>query len=618
MSRIRGNPLLDWVGELLTLFSGDTIKVPKEYREQVLEVKDTLKNDLSGLANTVLDFSINAALVNYTIETGNSKLTELLNNWTKNINAPLIGKIPRGLSALAKEYFRERWKGSSCLVLKTIWENVDGYKLPTLMYFVNGEDVVIEGKDKDTVQLGEWKYGLRVSPTKTNPLGTGKNEVIFVQKPYEEWTSQYPTPYLIRKGTYKNIKILELASKKGENVLAKAIEYLLMLKKGDKSLANNPEFVYSAEDLTKVKDDFKKIIHDSKTEGGTPNYTTNFDTEIEHIIPEYGRIINNSIYSPIEKRILASLGLVEIVEGVASTRRESILNPKPFVSEVKSGIEDFAQLVSDILYVVEQKNKGAHKKYFNNDIKVRSSAIKEFLTNDAKTLLRGVYDRGCISKETFVELVGDVDFTIEVDRRKQEKKDGLDVTLYPPITQNVEKDVAPDSPSVIIDNEDNENEDKKGVEKEEYNQSVFEESNCPQCAEVFDFESQQEVTLNVVLCPKCGKEVSKEELLKAFYDKKNFPAQIKNLPAGARTIWINTFNKVLKETNNEDQARQAAWRNVKLKYKKVGDKWVKRTKAEIEKSSHKIKVDDLIEIKKLQILGKQESLLDGFLKQGDD
>lgn len=61
------------------------------------------------------------------------------------------------------------------------------------------------------------------------------------------------------------------------------------------------------------------------------------------------------------------------------------------------------------------------------------------------------------------------------------------------------------------------------------------------------------------------------------YTVKKPPTWLKNLPTGAISIGVKTFNRVLAETGDEEQARKAAWRNIKLKYKKVGDKWVRRT-----------------------------------------
>lgn len=60
------------------------------------------------------------------------------------------------------------------------------------------------------------------------------------------------------------------------------------------------------------------------------------------------------------------------------------------------------------------------------------------------------------------------------------------------------------------------------------------------------------------------------------YTYDNPPDGIKSLPKGAQRIYIDTFNAVVRDGGSEDSARQAAWRNVKKEYKKVGDKWVKK------------------------------------------
>lgn len=57
----------------------------------------------------------------------------------------------------------------------------------------------------------------------------------------------------------------------------------------------------------------------------------------------------------------------------------------------------------------------------------------------------------------------------------------------------------------------------------------------------------------------------------------DLPSWAKNLPAGAQKIAVKVFNAVLEETGSEDKARQAAWKNIKDKYKKSGDEWVKKT-----------------------------------------
>jgi len=508
---------LRWLLDMVDFFTRDTIKIPSGYRDQVVETKDLLRNDVSGLVNTMLDFAISSAIdVDYRIETNNSNLNTLLNNWLSDINSALRGKIPTGIDALAKEYFRERWKGSSFLLLRTFWENVDGYILPTKLYFVDGEDILIRASE-ETVTIGEEDYRLRVSRTKSKRLPATKNEMIFVQKPYDAWGTNYPTPYLIIKGLFENMKFLEQLEKKGEAVVGKALEYLLTLKKGTEGLTRDNIAVYDKSDLDTVKDDFKKIVEDRKTTAGVPTYVTNFDTEIAHLIPDYQKILQGSLFAPIEKRILAGIGLVDIVQGASSTRRESVLNPKPFIAEVRSGVHDFKELMKDILTLVIEKNKGKHAKYFADSkiTEIRTTPIKIFLSDDAKSLLRSVYDRGGLSKQTFVEVVGDVDYAMEVERRKNEKERKEEKIMFPPVIQNQEPTRSPEEDGPKIVEKEVIPDDKTGPESKNFMQSL-EEARCPHCGEVFDFESQLETSTNVVRCPSCEKEISENELIKSI------------------------------------------------------------------------------------------------------
>lgn len=619
------------ISQLLSLGSADAIIIPKDYRDKVLQVKKLLQNDISGIANSVLDFAIECALVNYEVE-ANGKTADLYNDWLDNINISLNGQIPVGIRALAKQYFIERWKGSSHLLLNTRWENVDGYMLPTVIYLVDGEDIVVKSDPNTYTEIGKIKYAIRTSndSSKDIPLPQKAKNKIFIQKPYESWSTYQPTPFTIKRGVYQNIKMLELITKKGENVVHKALEYMLLLKKGDKDLVKNnlPEFAYNREELTGAKEGLKKVIADSKIENGIPTYATNFDTDLSHFIPDYTKVISKDIYSPFEKRILQGLGMIEIVEGTSSSRQQSILNPKPLTREIYSGINDFKEFLNNIIISIKQENKKEHRNFSNTKTRMKDTIVQAFATMDDKTILRGIYDRGGLSKETYVELSGDVNFESQVEKRKNEKKRGLDIDLFPPVTQNTEKDVtddidAPDNKKKIDTDtkEKNENDNKDGVEKKNFTRSL-EEFKCPHCANVFDFESQPEISIDKANCPECKKEVSRPNLNKAFYTKKNYPDTIKNLPAGARTIWIDTFNAIFEETDDEDAARKAAWSNVKKKYKKNKDgKWKKKSKAEIQKSSVESpketnsNLDDLIKLKKLEVLEKQEKVLSKIDKE---
>ena len=506
LDRMGVTPSLKWLSDMNKLMEGTVINVPTDYTEQVVSVKEILKNDVSGLINTVLDFAINCSTVDYYVESKNANLSEVLNKWLYSINDSLRGKIPVGIKSLAKEYFRERWKSGSLIVMRTIWENVDGYLLPTKIWFVDGEylDVKDEG---ETRRLGEEKYSIIIgkkSDNKRMGLPAKKDERIFVQKPFSSWGELKPTPFIIQRGIYKNGKMLELLEGKGENLLSKAIEYLMMIKKGTEKMAmsENPDFVYSTEDLDKVKTDLSNFLTKGKTQGGVPVYATNFDTEIEHIIPEYGRILEENLYSPIEKRLLAGLGFVDVVDGMSSSRKESILNPKPFAQEVKNGVEDFKTLLRDIMTTIVEVNKSSHKKYFTDDmyIEIHNSPLTSFFDKEVRLLLRSMYDRGVISKRTFTEVVGEVDFDIEVERRKQETKDSMDTVMEPPVIQNTGDENIPDTTN-------NENQNKKGPEKKNFTKANEDLKNIKEIMELEILEGKKKL-LNKILEESTNEDIS--------------------------------------------------------------------------------------------------------------
>lgn len=489
MSRVvKGkNQLLQWIGDLMAFFQVDAISVPKDYRTSVLQVKTLLNDDTSGLVTTILDFAITSALVDFKIETDNENLTKVLNEWLGSVNSDLRGKVPTGLNALAKEYYRERWKGSSQLLLRTFFNTKNGLKLPTSLFFVDGEDIIVEAQSKDgAVRLGEETYGIRlndngkkVGDKNVMAIPKEKNEYIFVQRPYESWSARRTTPYVIKRGLFRNLKFLQLMSSKGEFIVGKALEYMLMIKKGTEAtaLSGRAELVYDDNDLKKVSQDLADLINKKKNEGGAPTYTTNFDTEISEYIPEYQKAINDTIYAPIERRLLAGLGMIDMSKGMASTRKEDMFNPKPFISEVNQAIQDFKAMIYDLIEVIKEENKSSHPKWMNAKIKIYNTPIKEFVDDKLREKLRSVYDRGGLSKRTFVEIVSQCDYDLEVSRRKEEQKkkedDKYDYTMCPPIVQNVEKDVPPTGTEPI--KKEKVPSDKKGIEKKNFKQAMDDE-----------------------------------------------------------------------------------------------------------------------------------------------
>jgi|WetSurSiteA1Bulk_404760.scaffolds.fasta_scaffold00377_19 hypothetical protein len=477
---IRGlTPSLKWLNDLLMFFQTEAILIPDKYRDKVIAVKDMLKDDPTGLVNCVLDFAITAALVDYRIECDNEGLSEILEDWLENINEDLRGKVPTGITALAKEYFRERWKGSSHLLLRTFFNEKNGLILPTTMFFVDGEDIVVDSNSEDgVIRLGEETYAIRVAADKSSverkddiKLPKLKNEEIFVQRPFESWGILEPIPFIIKRGIYHNSQFMKLMSQKGELIVSKALEYLLIIKKGTERLTLEGNTTYDEEDLKRAKEDLKTMVDKKKQEPGFSSYFTNFDTDISEYIPEYQRAINATIYSPIEKKILAGLGLVDIVESTASTRREAILNPKPFMSEVEQGIMDFKALLKDIIKITIDKNAKAHPKWMKADIDIESSPIKMFMTSDFKSMLRSLYDRGVLSKQTACEIVGELDFDLEVQRRDKETEEELDERMYPPVIQNQEQkdesnDEQTENPEKLTEEETLE--DRKGPEAKNF------------------------------------------------------------------------------------------------------------------------------------------------------
>jgi len=572
---------LQWLGDLLAFFQTETIKIPSTYRERVLKTKNLLTHDTSGIVNTMLNFAMESALVEYSIETDNDNLTKMLNDWLIEVNASLRGKIPTGLRALAKEYFRERWKGSSQLLLRSFWEKKDDLILPTTMFFLDGEDIKCKNPRKDgMVELGGEKYYIRVDQFEKNDIllpRKDKNEEIFIQKPYEGWGTLEPMPFLIRKGLYRNLMFFELMSSKGEYIFGKALEYLLMIKKGTERMAleGRAEMVYSEDDLKNVSKDLQSLLDRKKNEAGTPTYTTGFDTDMSHLIPDYKLAMNEAIYQPLERRMLAGLGLVDIVEGTASTRREAMLNPKPFIAEIKHGVQDFSMLLNDVIRVIIEKNSSKHRKWMGAKIEVNTTPVREFIDDKLRQMFRSLYDRGALSKRTLVEVAGELDYDIEVRRRKQEKKDGDEETMYPPVVQAQEQmdEETPQKKEETL-------QDRQGPEKKNFDQSsVYEEA--------------------------------------PYKKNSELPASVKVLPAGGQSLWRRVFNE--NYGKGEDYARKVAWTAVKNVYKKVGDKWVKKSKGEIEESlKNSYTLEELSELKRLQLLGKQDKLLSKLLNEMEE
>jgi len=526
------------------LFSSGEISVPIDYHSRCEKIGDMLDDDISGIINTILDYSINSASeAKYRVECSEPTLQELLNLWLEEINLDIKG-IPTGLQALSKEYFKERWEGSSfCLLRVADWKKINvnsvTIEVPTTLWFVNGSSIYVVRPKEKNYKLGSDKFYLD-KDTKVE-VPKDEEESIIIQKPYNRWFDKYPTPYLIRKGVYKNWLGIKTLQDKSDEVISKVLPYLFLITKGTEELFLQGDVNYSDDELRELTENFKSEIQKYKNQKGkTPTNAIPFDTKYEHLIPDLRKILAEELYRQGYRAILAGLGFIDMLE-IAPSRQESRLNPKAFISEVNDGVSGFKSILLEIISLIELRNKSNHKKLFtdkgnliivNSPLKINVEQILE--------ALRSGFDRGVSSIETYQENLG-LDPTTEKERRKKELENGDEELFYPHLIQNRE-----DIPDRLIPakpkNEKNEdNNKKKGT-------------------------------------PEANNFKANEELIIAPYDKDNPPAFLKKYPKGAQEVFIEVFNKSLPK--GEDYAFPVAWTALKrwLKkhgYKKVNDKWVK-------------------------------------------
>jgi len=615
------------------------IKVETEFHKQVSQVKSILNDDRTSFISSILEFMIHAGNVPINVKTKNTNLDKIYDNWQRNVNTGLNLDIPRGMRSLTEQYWRERLT-SSLLCLRIRWAKVDGYIMPMTMYFADGGSVY--AKNDSGGKLNTAKYFLG-DPKNGKRLDTSDTETILIRKPYSQWTSLYPTPYLNRKGaTYHALFKFAILDKFAEFVNS-INPYEKLIQMGCETAMGKAGMMPTDADLKAAEEKYQT----KKTEERTYPYSKGlvgavpFDFKLVDIVPPYEKVLDENHLKMTDKNILASLGMIEF-KGFSSNREEAILNPKVLIEEITDGVLDWVELLTEVTILTQEKN-GQSKKYSNLDVKLSPGMIKSLVTDDMRALIRSWYDRGLISKKSAVENTTMLDFEIEVNEREKEKKEDLDKKMFPPVTINVEKDIEP-----TVD--DNKSPTKKKNTPEVKNYKVSSENLiCPNCEEEINYVNEPEKGMGYIACPTCGvsidqegniykaleehevitepiKDVRKipneirqnlsaeqeqlfkvkfneefvrltalqtdnflrqqkslefaneEVYLEAPYTKTSYPSQIKELPTGARNLWIRTFNEVLEETGDENLARRLAWSNVKDKYFKDSDGTWKRKK----------------------------------------
>jgi len=525
------------------------ITVPSDFHNQVQEINTMLKDDVSGLIDSLTDFAVNSATVDYNIVTPNDNLNKIFQKWLDSVNTEYDGQIPIGIKNLAKEYFKERWKGGSFPVLKMKWDRFDGLQLPTSMFFVDGGSIYAKDKKKDEDAISLLNYDYYIGNTEKKQYQLLGKDVIFA-RPYGRWFDKYPTPFLIKRGVFHNWKIIQSLKNKEIEVLEQVIPYMLLIKKGTEALAINSTKIYKDEELIEVKKKFQKLMDDIKSSNmgdhriKAPVRTTNFDEQIDHIIPDIKNIFEPALFETAERNILTGLGFIDVVEGTSSSRRESILNPKAFIEEVKTGVDDFKQILYHLVLKIIEKNK-SNKKWMNLEFYVTASPVRGFMTDKFKQLVRLLWKGGKISNQTAVEVIAEVDFRTEVMRTEKETEEGIEEKMYPRITENREgmgvdipgKEGETDKRGVPIPD------DKKGNEKKDYDLSK----------NIEDLE------------------------IAPYQNIKDLPKRVKdNMTKSLARTWMKVFNQAYKTYGNDKQASKIAWALIsKIARKNKEGRWVK-------------------------------------------
>jgi len=549
------NIYTDWIVNnfIKAIKSYKKVQIPSDFFGQVDAVDRILKNDRSSLIRTLYNFMINAATVNYEFDTGNTNFDERLKFWKENLNSGVAEDIPSGLRALSEQYFRERWR-SSFLILNIQFESVDGWMIPTKMWFMDGGNVRVEG---DTTTLGGYKYYIgRKTGKQLKSIITRK---ILVRKPYNMWYDQVPTPYLVSNGALYHALNKELVLDKQSDLMAEVIPLMFLSKLGNDVTAKEGNLPTGPE----LKDHERKIkemqeAYKAGTTGGFNAGTFPYDVDFKQHVPEVKNIMDEALLKPSDRNILSAMGMIEM-EGFAKSRQETVLNPKVMVEEVVDAVLDWRDMLNEVAKMTLEINKQKHPKDTNRAIRVVPGLIRAFLTNDDKVLIRSAFDRGSIGHEDFVAILP-FDWETTMKRRIAERDSGLDEKLYPHIIMNQEQH--PNDPDIDPESTKENAPEKKKTEKD------------VETSEIEDFEKLPRIQSIIE-----GK--TDQELILAPYDNiDQLPDSVKNvLPIPAQIIFLRVVNQALKDGKSEEEAFKLAWGVIKKSYRPPkGDekKWQKK------------------------------------------
>ena len=557
-----------WASFIDWLFQSGSIYVPLDFHSRCNLVETMMDVEVTGIVSTVINYSINSASeARFQIESSDQTLEDLLTLWLERININVDG-IPTGLQELSREYYKERWSGSSLCIMKIgQWEKIsigaNSITVPTVLWFVNGSSVFIHRPNEKNYKLGSDTYWLDQAMKKSQL----NLKECSIQKPFSRWFNKYPSPYLVKTGVYKNWKALEILQGKSDEVISKFLPYLLLMKKGN--IEGFKEGIqYDDKDLQKMVDNFKESVEKYQRERGKiPINAVPFDQSYEHLIPDLKNILNEELYNQGSRAMLSGLGFIDVIQGISSTRKESVLNPKPFVAEVNAGVEGFKSMLMDVVKLIIDENKMDHRKLFsgNNPLRIVNTPLRINI-DQILDAIRSGFVYGPVSIESYHEALG-IDHDKEVERMKKEwEKDKEGVNLrdlfYPHLVQNTE-DKGVDTELNVKPAPVTKKQTEKQKEKEKappVKASVDEEPE----EDILSEEAEQ--IINEPIDPNLP---AMENIEIAPYNSvSDLPAAVKKYPATAQRLCMHVWNSTYKQTKNEARAFQAAWSQLK--------KWMKR------------------------------------------
>jgi len=576
----------------------NTVAVRTDFHGQMGQINDMFRNDQSALMITIINYMIATASVDFTFETDNTNLTKALDEWKRNLNKNINVDIPKGLAAFTKQYFRERWK-SSFLALNIVWDKVDNFWLPSKMWLCDGASLYVDG---DGGRLDSYKYYIGKKAAQKLELPLPGTDLI-IRKPYSQWHDKYPSPYLVSKGAlYHALVKREIVDKQGALIEA-IIPYLLQLKAGSEALAKmgqNP----TEQEVEQMKQQFRDLKENYRYQVRTKGAIAglNYDVDLQHFIPDLKKAFDAEITLSTDKNILAAMGMIEL-QGFSKNREETILNPKVLIEEITNSVNDYADLLEEIIDRILEKNRIEHRKYSQNDVRVVPGVIKSILTSDMKQMLRSLFDRGTIGHQDFLETCSPLDFKISLARRRQEADNQIDTDLYPHVIQNQEDkgiDLPPKEEPIIPSpqlTEKKKKDDKKKLEKaedvtpegnrtnktkepkkkelvKEVPPAIEEEKRIPFDAPGAD--TFLEIRDNQMMGEE---ELEDGELIMAPYNSlSDLNDSVKKaLPVAAQKIFMHAFNSSYNSDKDEKKAFRVAWGAVKNAgyHKNASGKWSK-------------------------------------------